>query len=286
MKLAGCVHSYMQLARIDKPIGALLLLWPTLWGLWLAAEGWPGWKWLAIFIGGVFVMRAFGCVINDIADRRLDAQVARTKDRPLASGRIGVFSALVFAALLLFAAFVLWLLLPPLARLWAVGGLLLAAAYPFAKRVMPVPQAVLALAFGFGIAISWAAVREENPPAVVWLLMAANWFWVMAYDTIYAICDRDDDIKAGVKSAAIWFGARDIVYVSIFYAIAVLWLSALGVFYGWGVGYQVALLAAMIWVIRLWFWYRLRCPRACLAAFRANNWFGAFVFAGFAAAFL
>lgn len=285
MTIAGNMRDYAQLARIDKPIGALLLLWPTLWGLWIAAEGAPGWEMLAIFIGGVFVMRALGCVINDIADRKLDAQVARTKDRPLASGRISITGALVFAFLLLLSAFLLWLLLPPLAKLWAVGGLLLAAAYPFAKRFMALPQAVLGVAFGFGIVVAFAAVRGENPPPMAFYLMAANWFWVMAYDTIYAMCDRDDDIKAGAKSAAILFGRRDIVYVSLFYAAAVLSLSALGLIYHWGIGYQVALIAAMLWVIRLFYWYRLRDPHACLAAFRANNWFGAFVFAGFVAAF-
>ena len=277
---------YWRLARFDKPIGTLLLLWPTMWGLWLAADGFPGWQWLAIFVGGVFVMRALGCVINDIADRKLDVQVARTKDRPLACGKISIGGAIVFALLLLLLALLSWLALPPLARLWALGGLLFAAVYPFAKRVMPLPQAVLGIAFGFGILISWAAVRDENPAAAAWLLMAANWFWVMAYDTIYAIADRDDDIRAGAKSAAVWFGKRDIVFVSLFYSAAVLWLSALGLFYDWGVAYQVALLAAMFWVIRLWFWYRLRQPQWCLAAFRANNWFGIFVFAGFVAAFV
>lgn len=276
---------YLRLARFDRPAGALLLLWPTLWGLWLAAEGWPGWKWFAIFVAGVFVMRAFGCVVNDIADRKLDAQVSRTKNRPLAAGRITVREAFAVGAALLAIAFMLWLLLPPLAKWWAFAGVALALIYPFAKRFTNAPQAVLGLAFSYGIPMAWVAVRGETPAAQVWCLVAANFLWVLAYDTIYAMADREDDIKANAKSTAILFGMRDIVFVSVFYTAAVLWLSALGIVYDWGVAFQVSLVAAMLLVFRFWFWYRLREPQACMTAFRANNWFGLFIFAGFAAAF-
>ncbi len=282
---AGRVLEYLRLARFDRPAGALLLLWPTLWGLWLAAEGWPGWKWLAVFAAGVFMMRAFGCVVNDIADRKLDAAVERTKNRPLAAGRVTVWEAVVVAFVFLFAAFFLWLFLPSLSRRWAFFAVALAAVYPFAKRFLRAPQMVLGIAFGFGIPMAWTAVRNETPGLEVWLLMAGNFLWVFAYDTVYAMSDREGDIRAGAGSSAVLFGARDVVFVSVFYAAAVLWLSALGIVYDWGVAYQVALIAAMALVFRFYFLYRTRAPERCLAAFRANNWFGAFVFAGFAAAF-
>ncbi|MDM5146925.1 4-hydroxybenzoate octaprenyltransferase [Candidatus Persebacteraceae bacterium Df01] len=276
---------YLSLARFDKPIGSLLLLWPTLWGLWLAAEGWPGSRWLVIFVTGVFAMRAFGCAVNDIVDRKLDAQVARTRTRPLAARRISVAEAAMVAAFFLLIAAALFLQLPAIAQLWALAGLALAAAYPLAKRIFAVPQMVLGAAFSFGIPIAYAAVRGESPPLQAWLFVVANWLWVLAYDTIYAMCDRDDDIKAGAKSSAVWLDNNDVTAISLLYAAAVLWLSFLGVWYVLGTAYQVALIAAMSLVFRFWQLYRTRQPAACLSAFRANHWFGAFVFAGLAAAF-
>ncbi|MGI9297511.1 MAG: 4-hydroxybenzoate octaprenyltransferase [Gammaproteobacteria bacterium] len=278
---------YCRLVRLDKPAGALLLLWPTLWGLWLAAEGFPGWRWLCIFVAGVFVMRAFGCAINDIADRELDSKVARTKHRPLAAGKITRIEAAILAAFLLCVAFFLFLLLPYGAKLWAAAALAMAAIYPFAKRIVGAPQAVLGIAFSFGIPIAYAAVREAPPPPEAWGFAAANWLWVFAYDTIYAMCDREDDRRAGAKSSAILFGGRDVLCVSICYAAAVLLLSALGIwFFPGAVWYQTALIGAMILVFRFWRLYRRRDPAECLLAFNLNHWFGAFVWAGLVSVFI
>ena len=281
------LREYARLTRFDKPAGTLLLLWPTLWGLWLAAEGWPGWKWLAIFGGGVFVMRAFGCAVNDLADRRLDAQVARTKNRPLAAGRINTGEAWAVAAFFLLLAFVLWWQLPWLARGWALAGLALAALYPLAKRIMAVPQVVLGITFSFGILMAFIALHNAPPPPIAWLFAAANFCWVMGYDTIYAMCDRTDDMRAGANSSAVWLGNNDVLAVSLCYAAAVTWLSVLGLWFLPGaVAYQVSLVAAMALVFRFWRLYRLRQPEACLLAFRINHWFGAFVWAGLVSAFV
>ena len=273
---------YLRLIRMDKPAGALLLLWPTLWGLWLAAEGWPGWRWFSVFVAGVVVMRAFGCVVNDIADRNYDPFVARTKDRPLAAGRISVREAAAVGAALLLCAFALWLTLPAIARLWAVPAAAVAALYPFAKRWTALPQAVLALAFGFGVPIAFAAVRHAHPPAVAWALFVANALWVMAYDTIYAMADREDDLKIGVKSSAIFFGEKDVAAVSVFYALCVSWLSLIGAAMDYSFAYYFALLAAAGFVFYFYRAYRARRPDSCMSVFRANHWFGAVVFAGFA----
>ena len=273
---------YLRLIRMDKPAGALLLLWPTLWGLWLAAEGWPGWRWFSVFVAGVVVMRAFGCVVNDIADRNYDPFVARTKDRPLAAGRISVREAAAVGAALLLCAFALWLTLPAIARLWAVPAAAVAALYPFAKRWTALPQAVLALAFGFGVPIAFAAVRHAHPPAVAWALFVANALWVMAYDTIYAMADREDDLKIGVKSSAVFFGEKDVAAVSVFYALCVSWLSLIGAAMDYSFAYYFALLAAAGFVFYFYRAYRARRPDSCMSVFRANHWFGAVVFAGFA----
>ena len=273
---------YLRLIRMDKPAGALLLLWPTLWGLWLAAEGWPGWRWFGVFVAGVVVMRAFGCVVNDIADRNYDPFVARTKDRPLAAGRISVREAAAVGAALLLCAFALWLTLPDIAKLWAVPAVAVAALYPFAKRWTALPQAVLALAFSFGIPMAFAAARDAHPPAVAWALFFANALWVMAYDTIYAMADREDDLKIGVKSSAIFFGEKDVAAVSVFYALCVSWLSLIGAAMNYSFAYYFALLAAAGFVFYFYRAYRGRRPASCMSVFRANHWFGAVVFAGFA----
>lgn len=281
------LRDYCRLVRLDKPAGVLLLLWPTLWGLWLAAEGFPGWRWLCIFVAGVFVMRAFGCALNDIADRELDSKVARTKNRPLAAGRITRNEAALLAAFLLCIAFVLFLLLPSAAQVWALAAAALAAFYPFAKRIFGAPQAVLGIAFSFGIPIAYAAVRDAPPPPEAWWFAAANFLWVFGYDTIYAMCDREDDLRAGAKSSAILFGGRDVVCVSICYAAAILLLSSLGVwFFPGAVGYQTALIGAMFLVFRFWRLYRRRDPAECLRAFNLNHWFGAFVWAGLVSVFV
>ena len=278
---------YCRLARFNRPAGALLLLWPTLWGLWLAAKDIPETTMLAVFVGGVFCMRAFGCAVNDIADRKLDAQVERTKNRPLAAGTITVAEAVGVAVFFLALSFVLWLQLPTVAKWWAMLGLAVAMLYPLAKRIMPLPQAVLGVAFGFGILVGYAAVRQSSPPAEAWWFVIANWFWVMAYDTIYAMCDRDDDIRAGAKSSAIAFGEKDVTVVSMCYIAAVVLLSSAGIwFFPQSLGYQVALIGAMSLVFVFWRLYRWRQPEQCLLAFRLNHWFGAFVWAGLVSAFL
>lgn len=274
---------YLRLIRMDKPAGTLLLLWPTLWGLWLAADGWPGWRWLCVFIAGVVVMRAFGCVANDLADRKLDPYVARTRERPLAAGRIGVNEALGVGGALLLCAVGLWLLLPQTAQWWAIPALFIAVAYPFSKRFIALPQAVLGIAFSFGIPMAFAAVHDAHPPPVAWALFFANALWVMAYDTIYAMADREDDLKIGVKSAAIFFGEKDVAAVSVFYALCVSWLSLLGAALDFNYGYYFALLTAAGFVFYFYRAYRARRPESCMSAFRANHWFGAAVFAGFAA---
>ncbi len=276
---------YFRLARFHSPSGALLLLWPTMWGLWAAAEGWPGWRWFGIFAGGVFVMRAFGCAVNDIADMKLDAQVSRTKNRPLAAGKITRGEAAAVAVFFLLIALALWWQLPRGAKLWALGAAVLACGYPLAKRFFAAPQAVLGAAFSFGIPVAYAAVRDMPPPAEAWLFFAANWFWVFAYDTIYAMCDRKDDLRAGAKSSAVWLGGRDVLAVGLCYAASVLLLAGLGIWiFPDSVGYQLALIAAMGLVFRFWRLYRLRNPESCWLAFRLNHWFGAFVWAGVAAA--
>lgn len=275
---------YARLMRADSPAGSLLLLWPTLWGLWAAAGGFPGWSWLLIFVGGVVGMRAFGCVINDMADRRLDAVVARTKERPLAAGRIGRGEAAVVAVLLLLPMAALWWHLPPVAQAWALLALVIAGLYPAAKRFVVLPQAVLGVAFGFGIPVADAAIHNAAPSLQAWLFFIGNFIWVVAYDTIYAMADREDDrAHGGIYSSALLFGGRDVIIVSLLYAGAVLWLSAVGIILGYGAAYQVALIAAMLCAVRFWQFYRTRRPQACMSAFRANHWFGLFVFVGIAA---
>lgn len=278
---------YLRLTRFHRPAGALLLLWPTLWGLWLAAEGFPGWRLLAIFVCGVFASRALGCVLNDFADRKLDAQVARTRSRPLAAKTVSPREAAWVAAFFAAACFALWLMLPSAAMAWGLISLAALAAYPMAKRIIAAPQAALGVAFSLGLFMAFAAVHESFvPPALAWQFAAANWLWVMAYDTIYAMCDRADDIRAGAKSSAILFGRHDLTAVGIFYSLAIFLLSALGLLH-WpdGVAYQTALVAAMLLVFRFWFLCRERDPARCFLAFSLNHWFGAFVFAGLAATF-
>ena len=281
------IKEYLRLTRFDKPAGLLLLLWPTLWGVWLAAEGYPGEKWLFIFIVGVIVMRAFGCAVNDMIDYRLDRQVARTQHRPLASGAISHQEAAAVALLMLCIAFILWWQLPVIARGWAAAALLITVLYPLGKKIIPIPQAILGVAFSFGIIIAYAAIRDAPPPPEAWGFVIANWCWVMSYDTIYAMCDRDDDIRHNAKSSAIWFGDNDVMLISIFYVIAIVLLSVLGLWI-WpaAIAYQVALIAAMVLVFRFWRLYRSRQPAACQLAFKINHWWGAFVWAGIVSAFI
>lgn len=285
MSLTERLNQYEKLMRLDKPIGILLLLWPTLWGQWLAGHGRPDWLILWIFIMGVVLMRSAGCVINDYADRDFDPHVARTKDRPLAAGQVAPREALLLAAGLSLLAFLIILPLDVLVLKLSVVALFLAASYPFTKRFFAIPQAYLGIAFGFGIPMSYAALWGTVPQEA-WLLLAANVFWAIAYDTEYAMVDRVDDLRIGIKTSAITFGRFDILAIAVCY-VATLALLA---WVGWARGikwpFYVGLTAATaIAVYHLWL-IRDREPRACFRAFLHNTWFGGAVFAGIALSYL
>lgn len=272
---------YIRLMRLDKPIGTLLLLWPTLWALWLAAKGTPSLKNLAIFSLGVLLMRSAGCVINDFADRKIDGQVARTNQRPLATGAVTSREALTLFVILCLAAFVLVLCTDPLTIKLSFGGLLLAASYPFMKRHTHLPQVVLGAAFAWGVPMAYAAEigkLDKN----MWVIYLAVVLWTIAYDTFYAMVDRDDDLKIGVKSTAILFGEQDRVITGMLqammlYAMVLVGKAAeLGWIYYIGLAVAAGLFAYQQWLIR----YRER--QACFKAFLNNNWAGATIFVGIA----
>jgi len=277
----GRLGRYWALVRGDRPIGWLLLLWPTWWGLWLAAEGRPPWWPLVVFSLGVWLTRAAGCVINDYADRWLDPQVERTKGRPLATGAVSGREALVVFAVLMLVAFALVLTLNRLTVWLSIVGVVLAMTYPYLKRYTYLPQVYLGMAFGWGIPMAFAAVRGEVP-ALAWLLYAANILWATAYDTWYAMVDRDDDIRVGAKSTAILFGELDLIAQGVLYALFffALWLAGrqaqLGQYYWLGLG-VAALLVMYEFVIA-----RHRDRAACFRAFLHNHWVGAAIFAGIA----
>jgi 4-hydroxybenzoate polyprenyltransferase len=270
---------YERLMRLDKPIGTLLLLWPTLWALWLAAYGRPDWRMVWIFALGTLLMRSAGCVINDLADWRFDAKVKRTRDRPLATGAVSRREAWLLAALLTLAAFALVLLLNGLTILLSFVALGLAATYPLTKRFFALPQAYLGIAFGFGIPMSYAAVLGKIP-ADGWAVLAANIFWAVAYDTEYAMVDRDDDVRIGIKTAAITFGRFDILAVMLCYAVTLLILAAVGVSLRMGPVYQLGLAAAAALAVYHYRLIRTREREACFKAFNHNNWLGAAIFLG------
>ena len=266
-------RDYLVLTRMDRPIGALLLLWPTWWALWLAAGDWPPFKPLAIFTLGVFAMRAAGCAINDYADRKLDPLVERTAGRPIASGRVTPREALiVFGALLAFA-FVLVLFTNALTIKLSFVGAALAAIYPFTKRWTYLPQVVLGAAFGWAIPMAFAAVAGTVPP-LGWLLFIANILWSVVYDTEYAMVDREDDLKAGAKSTAILFGDADLPILGVLMASLLLAMVFVGQRAQLGWPYWLALLVATgLFAYQLWL-IRARERGPCLAAFRHNNWWG------------
>lgn len=273
---------YERLMRLDKPIGILLLLWPTLWALWLAALGKPPLFIVWVFALGVVLMRSAGCVINDIADRRFDPQVERTRARPLAAGEVGVIEALALFAVLTLCAFVLILPLLPLLWRWALAALAIAVGYPFAKRFFALPQAWLGVAFGFGIPMSYAVLFAQTPSEAWWLLLA-NVFWALAYDTEYALVDIEDDRKIGIHTAAITFGRFVIVAIMLCYAMTLGLLAWVGYNRGFGWGYFGGLTVAALIALYHYRLIRGRDRNACFKAFRHNNWFGLAVFAGLVA---
>lgn len=270
---------YWQLARLDRPIGSLLLLWPTWWALWIAAEGWPGLHLFAVFTLGVVLTRAAGCAVNDFADRNIDGHVKRTNQRPLATGAATAKGAMLLFAGLMLAAFLLVLTTNTLTILLSLPALALAFCYPFAKRYTHLPQVVLGAAFSMGIPMAFAAVQGAVP-AVAWLIFTANLLWTVAYDTFYAMVDRDDDLRIGVKSTAILFGDMDRVMIGSLQAMviaALLMLGSrenLGALYFCGVVAAAALFGYQQWLVR----HRER--DLCFKAFLNNNWAGVAIFSG------
>ncbi|MDQ3057206.1 MAG: 4-hydroxybenzoate octaprenyltransferase [Pseudomonadota bacterium] len=272
---------YWMLIRGDRPIGWLLLLWPTWWGLWLADEGVPPWWTLFVFSAGVWLTRSAGCVVNDYADRWLDRQVERTRQRPLATGAIRGREALAVFAALMLVAFALVLTLNRLTVLLSFVGIVLAMSYPYLKRYTYLPQVYLGMAFGWGIPMAFAAIQGEVPP-LAWVVYAANIFWATAYDTWYAMVDRDDDIAAGAKSTAILFGDIDLIAQGVLYALMFAALAMVGVRAEFGAIYWGALALAALLVLYEFVIARHRDRDGCFRAFLHNHWVGATVFAGIA----
>lgn len=273
---------YARLVRIDKPIGTLLLLWPTLWAVWAASGGRPAPSILLVFVLGTFLMRAAGCAINDYFDRDFDRHVKRTETRVLTTGQIRPAEALWVAAGLALCAFLLVLTLNKLTLWLSFVALALAATYPLMKRVFGVPQAYLGIAFGFGIPMAYAAITDAVP-AVAWLMLLANIAWTVAYDTEYAMVDRDDDVRLGLKTSAITFGRWDVTAVAIGYALFVALMALVGLQLQWGGLYFLALLGAVAIAAQHLVWIARRDRAQCFRAFRHNNWVGALVFAGIVA---
>jgi 4-hydroxybenzoate polyprenyltransferase len=267
------------LIRLDKPIGTLLLLWPTFWALWLSSSGTPAWGVLIIFSLGTFLMRSAGCAINDYADRDFDRHVLRTKNRPVTSGAISAKEALLIAGVLALLSFLLIQPLNLLTKQLSVFAVIVAAVYPFTKRFFAIPQAVLGIAFGFGIPMAYAAV-QNHIPLEAWVLFVGNIFWAIAYDTAYAMVDRDDDLRLGLRTSAITFGRFDVLAIALSYALLLLsqaWVAHLAQLnHLFWLGWCGALLCALYHLSLV----RTRNRDACFKAFRHNNWLGAFLFVG------
>ena len=272
---------YARLVRLDKPIGSLLLLWPTLCALWLASAGKPDWHLVAIFTVGTVLMRSAGCAINDFADRDFDRHVKRTAERPLTSGQIKAWEAVLVAAVLALLSLALIQPLNLLTQQLSVLAVLIAASYPYFKRFFALPQAYLGIAFGFGIPMAYAAVLDAVP-VEAWVLLLANVFWALAYDTEYAMVDRDDDLRIGLRTSAITFGRYDVLAVMLCYAISLGLITAVGLERGLGVRFLIGMLVAAGIAVYHWTLIRGRDRMRCFAAFRHNNWLGAAVFAGVA----
>ncbi len=270
---------YARLVRLDKPIGSLLLLWPTLSALWLASHGRPDWRLVVIFSLGTVLMRSAGCAINDFADRDFDRHVKRTAERPLTSGRIAAWEAIAVATVLALLSFLLILPLNALTLKLSVLAVIVAGSYPYFKRFFALPQAYLGIAFGFGIPMAYAAVLD-SVPAEAWVLLLANVFWALAYDTEYAMVDRDDDLRIGIRTSAITFGRFDVLAVMICYGVSLLLIGLVGRTYGLGPAFTAGLLVAAGIAAYHYTLIRGRDRLRCFAAFRHNNWLGAAVFAG------
>ncbi len=283
---------YLDLIRWDRPAGWLLLLWPTLSALWIAADGFPGWHLLAVFVAGTIVTRSAGCCVNDVANREFDRHVKRTAGRPVTSGRVSVRQALTLGAALGVLAFAMVLTTNPPTVWLSVAGLAVTLLYPFAKRVTPIPQAVLGVAFSFGIPMAFAAVLgapdwtlravPDAVPPHAWWLLAGNLFWVLAYDTEYAMVDRDDDLRIGMKTSAITLGRFDVAAVMAFYAIYLAAWSWLGRSLGLGLIFQLGIAAAAAQALWHYTLIRGRTREGCFKAFAVNHWLGASVFMGVA----
>ncbi len=277
---------YERLMRLDKPIGILLLLWPTLWALWLSALGRPNWIVVWVFMMGAVLMRSAGCVINDYADRDFDKHVERTRERPLTAGKVSTREALwLFAALCLLAFLLVLALGMPLVVWLSLPAVFLAASYPFTKRFFAIPQAYLGIAFGFGIPMAYAA-HLDSVPAEAWWLLLANVFWAVAYDTEYAMVDRNDDLKIGIKTSAITFGRFDVAAVMLCYAATLAIIAWIGWTLHMGLAFYggLAVAAGIMGVHYTWIKGRERMP--CFKAFLHNNWVGAAIFAGIVVDFL
>jgi 4-hydroxybenzoate polyprenyltransferase len=276
---------YLDLVRWNRPAGWLLLLWPTLSALWIAADGFPGWHLVAVFVLGTVLMRSAGCCINDVADRDFDRHVKRTAQRPVTAGAVSIAEALALGAGLALAAFLLVLTTNPPTILLSVLGLAVTIGYPFAKRVLSMPQAVLGIAFSFGIPMAFAAAQGGSSWSVQvpwpgWALMASNLFWVLAYDTEYAMVDRDDDLRIGMKTSAITLGRFDVAGVMAFYALHLVSWALIGRMLGMGLWFFAGVVAAAAQALWHHTLIRERTREGCFKAFRLNHWIGFALFAG------
>jgi 4-hydroxybenzoate polyprenyltransferase len=275
----GRLALYLQLIRWDKPVGSLLLLWPTLAALWIAAGGFPGWHLIVVYVLGTFLMRSAGCAVNDVADRDFDRHVKRTAQRPVTTGAISVREALLVAAALALVAFLLVLTTNAATIAWSFAALAVTIVYPFTKRFFSMPQAVLGVAFSFGIPMAFASVQGEVP-ALAWWLLLGNLCWVIAYDTEYAMVDRDDDLRIGIRTSAITFGRFDVAAVMLLYLA---YLASWG-WLGWQAGLRTWYLAGLAAAAAQVAWHytliRGRTREGCFLAFRQNHWVGLAVFAG------
>lgn len=278
-RILGTLGDYIELTRLNRPIGIWLLLWPTLWAVWIAGRGKPDPRIFIIFVSGTVLMRSAGCAVNDYADRSFDPHVARTANRPLAAGRITTTEALILFAVLALASLALVLQLNAYTLLWALGGAFLAVTYPFIKRFLSVPQLYLGVAFGWGIPMAFAA-ELDHVPRVAWLFVIANMLWVTVYDTIYAMVDRDDDLKIGVRSTAILFGDSDRHILAVLQGLTLLSLYLAGRLLNMRGWYYTGLIAGALFFVRHLWMIRHRERDACFHAFLDNHYFGMSVFIG------